>query len=489
MVPYLSTIQIDHQSKTPIYQQISNQFILLIQKGILKPGQQIISSRALSETLKVHRKTILMAFDELILQGWVESRQSSGTFIAQSLPEIKPQTLIENTGLGMKLKAGFDIEAKPHLQRAVITSSDLLHLDDGFPDPRIAPLSDLARAYRSNLLNGNLYQKLGYSETKGTPWLRKELAVFLNESRGLNITENNIIILRGTIMGLYLSNLALVKANDYVAIGEASWQSARISFMNAGAKIIDIPIDENGIVVDELEEICKKTPIRMVYITSHHNYPTTVSMKADRRLKLLDLAQRYRFIVFEDDYDYDFHYQSRPLMPLASADDKGVVLYSGSFTKSISPAFRVGYLVASEEVIEHLAIHRRLIDRQGDNMLENAIAQLLHEGILQKHLRKALKEYKQRRDFFCEILSETLRDEVSFEIPEGGMSVWTKFDSKIDIKKTAEIAHKNGLYFSNGLHHNIENKIFNCTRLGFASSTLEELQTSINILKNSLTYF
>lgn len=120
----------------------------------------------------------------------------------------------------------------------------------------------------------------------------------------------------------------------------------------------------------------------------------------------MQLAQKYKFILFEDDYDYDFHYQSRPLMPLASADLHGMVLYSGSFTKSISPGFRVRYLVATEDIIDHLANFRRIIDRQVDNMLENAIAQLLHEGIIQKYLRKSLKEYKMRRDFFCEKLFE-----------------------------------------------------------------------------------
>jgi GntR family transcriptional regulator/MocR family aminotransferase len=234
--------------------------------------------------------------------------------------------------------------------------------------------------------------------------------------------------------------------------------------------------------------ICETQEVRLVYVTSHHNYPTTVILKANRRIKLLQLAQKYQFVIFEDDYDYDFHYQSRPLMPLASADTQGLVLYSGSFTKSISPGFRVGYLVATEDVIAHLANFRRIIDRQGDSMLENAIAQLLHEGIIQKYLRKALKEYKIRRDYFCVKLSEIFQDNIQFQIPEGGMSVWTKFSEKIDIEKTAEIALKNGLYFSNGIHHDLEGKIKNFTRLGFASSTTEELSQCLAILKKSLVF-
>jgi GntR family transcriptional regulator / MocR family aminotransferase len=488
MFPFKSSIVVDKSSKTPIYQQISQQLIVLIREGKLSFGQKILSSRALSEALGVHRKTITQVFDELTAQGWLETKQGNGTFVAENLPEIQPQFLEENKRRIKTQKAGFEFDKKGFLVREVIKATDGLHIDDGFPDPRLAPLADLARAYRSNLIHGNSYQKIGYSDTKGSLWLRKELAKYLNESRGLNISERNLLIVRGTIMGLYLTSLAFIKPGDKVAIGESSWQSASIGFMQAGAELLRVYIDENGFDVDHLETLCKENQIRMIYITSHHNYPTTVTMKADRRVKLLQLAQKYKFIIFEDDYDYDFHYQSRPLMPLASADQEGMVLYSGSFTKSISPAFRVGYLVATEDVIEHLAHYRRIIDRQGDNMLENTVAQLLHEGIIQKHLRKGLKEYKIRRDFFCEELKNVFGNLVDFQIPEGGMSVWVKFADEIDMTKTAETALKNGLYLSNGVHHNVEGKIKNYTRLGFASSNLEELREAIGILKSSLIY-
>jgi GntR family transcriptional regulator / MocR family aminotransferase len=488
LFPYKSLLSIDKNLKMPVYQQITNQLINLIRSGTLKSGQKILSSRALCEILSVHRKTVIVALDELLAQGWLETKQGSGTFVAKNLPEMKVQILIESNHFLTKniKKAGFSFEPQPFLQREVVKASDKLHLDDGFPDPRLAPLLDLSRAYRSNLIHGNSYVKLGYGDTKGSVWLRQELAKYLNESRGLNITSDNILIVRGTMMAMYLLTTAFVKRGDNVVLGEKTWSSAKINFQHAGANILTIPTDENGIIVDALEEICKKQTVRLIYITSHHDYPTTVTLKADRRIKLLNLAQKYRFIVFEDDYDYDFHYQSKPLLPLASADDAGVVLYSGSFTKSISPAFRVGYLVAPEEVIEHLSHYRRIIDRQGDLILENALAELLQEGIIQKHLRKSVREYRARRDVFCELLKHNLANEIDFQIPEGGMSVWAKFDKSIDLVKTAENALKNGLYFSNGLQHNLHHININSTRLGFASSTVEELEKCVYILNDSL---
>ncbi len=486
MLPYKSLLSIDKNLKMPVYQQITNQIITLIRKGTLKSGQRFLSSRALSEVLGVHRKTVIVALDELLAQGWLETKQGSGTFVANNLPEIKPQKLKENDSFLPK-RAGFKFENQPFLQREVVKASDKLHLDDGFPDPRLAPLLDLARAYRSNLIHGNSYVKLGYGDTKGSAWLRQELAVYLNESRGLKITSDNILIVRGTMMAMYLTTLAFIKKDDNVVLGETTWSSAKINFQQAGANILTIPSDENGILVDVLEGICKKQTIRLIYITPHHDYPKTVTLKADRRIKLLNLAQKYRFIVFEDDYDYDFHYQSKPLLPLASADEAGVVIYSGSFTKSISPAFRVGYLVAPEDIIEHLSHYRRIIDRQGDLILENAFAELLQEGIIQKHLRKSMRKYRERRDVFCELLKQNFSNELNFQIPEGGMSVWTKFDARINLVKTAENALKNGLYFSNGLQHNLPNININSTRLGFASSTVDELEKCVEILKKSLS--
>ncbi len=198
---------------------------------------------------------------------------------------------------------------------------------------------------------GNPYVKLGYGDTKGSAWLRQELSVYLNETRGLKITADNILITRGTIMGLYLVSTGLLQSGDNVVVGELGWGGANMNFLQSGSNVLKVPVDEHGLVVEALEQLCKNQSVRLVYVTSHHHYPTTVALRADRRLKLLQLAEVHGFIIFEDDYDYDFHYLSKPLLPLASADRAGMVLYCGSFTKTISPAFRVGYLVGPENVI------------------------------------------------------------------------------------------------------------------------------------------
>lgn len=484
MKPLPSLIKINKHEKPPVYLQIASQLMQLISNHTLPSGTRLPSSRWLAESLGLHRKTIVRAYEELLAQGWLESSIGNGTFVSNHFPNIKAHVSPSPHEKNSQKIAGFSFETLPHLNRKVLKNSASLHLDDGFPDARLAPLEELSRAYRTQLLTGNAYVKLGYGDTTGSLWLRTELSTYLNETRGLKTTADNILVTRGTVMGLHLASNGLLKAGDLVAISEMSWASAQMNFLQAGAKIITLKADHLGIDVDALEKVCREKPIRMIYVTSHHHYPTTVALRADRRAQLMQLSEKYGFIIFEDDYDYDFHYLSKPLLPLAGADPSGMVLYCGSFTKAISPAFRVGYLVGSENVITHLAQLRRIIDRQGDNMLENAIAELLQDGVIQRHLRKSLRAYRARRDAFCQLMGTQLADHVSFQIPDGGMAVWTKFVNRIDIQKLSKAALQKGLYFSDGLIHHMPENYQNFTRLGFASSTVGELEESVTIIKN-----
>ena len=486
VLPIFGLLKYDKSNSQPVYLQISNQLMGLIRNGTLQSGQRLPSTRLLAESLSVHRKTIVQAYDELLSQGWLESHTGSGTFISKTLPEIKPQQFdkARHVQLNPAKTAGFEIRSAPHLHREVLKSTARYHLDDGFPDARLAPLEEISRAYRTQLLLGNPYVRLGYGDTLGSLALRQELSAYLNETRGLRTTPDNILITRGTIMGLFLASNTLLQKGDHVIIAEMGWSGAHMNFMEAETNIHTIPADENGIDLDALEQLCTKHTIRLVYLTSHHHYPTTAVLRADRRIRLLSLAERYGFIIFEDDYDYDFHYQSKPLLPLAGADQAGMVLYCGSFTKTISPAFRVGYLVGSENVISHLARFRRIIDRQGDNTLENAMAELLKNGVIQRHLRKSLRLYRERRDVFCELLKTRLGKYLDFEIPEGGMAVWAKFNPEIDLSVLSQLALDKDLFFSKGFGFHKNPAISNATRLGFASSTTEELLHCVEILES-----
>jgi GntR family transcriptional regulator/MocR family aminotransferase len=435
MQPFVSLLSVDKQNRQPVYLQIAGQLTGLIRNGDLPAGHRLQSTRLMAELLQVHRRTVVRAYEELLSQGWLESRTGSGTFVASRLPGIKPQPLPDARGMvsNPAEKAGFTFQPFPHLNRNTGVSKAKYHLDEGLPDSRLAPLKELSRAYRAQMLTGNRYVRLGYGDPKGSSWLRQELSLYLNETRGMKTGPGNMLITRGVVMGIYLVSAGLLAPGDRVIAGDPGWEGANANFLQAGATLIKIPVDDSGLDTDALEQACSRQKIRLVYTTPHHHYPTTVALRAERRLRLLQLAEKYGFIIFEDDYDYDFHYLSRPLLPLAASDHAGMVLYCGSFSKTVSPAFRVGYLAGPENVIHHLSRLRRIIDRQGDNLLENAMAELLRQGVIQRHLRKSLRAYKARRDLFCELLKEKLDGKVEFQMPDGGMAVWARFDKAIDL--------------------------------------------------------
>ena len=492
MLPLKSLVQIDKASSTPVFVQISNQLGQLIRQGTLTPGQRLPGTRRAADLLQLNRQTVVAAYEEGRAQGWLESRAGSGTYVATHFPDSKPQLLTEEykavppTDRVVNEWPGYLFEANAFLFRPVLVNPVGLHLDDGFPDVRLAPMDELSRAYRSYFRWGNPQQHFGYNDTKGHPLLREQLSVYLNETRGLRTTPDNVLITRGSIMGMHLTCQVLLRPGDTVVTGATTWAGAIMNIQKTGASVVTIPVDSSGIDVEALADVCRKQPIRMVFVTPHHHYPTTVTLRADRRIRLLQLADQYGFAVLEDDYDYDFHYLSRSILPLASADWSGMVVYVGSLTKSVAPAFRIGYVVAPTALIDELARLRRIIDRQGDPMLEFAVGQLFRTGEMKRHFRKALRTYHARRDRFCDLLTTELRDALTFTKPDGGMAVWTLFDSAIDLERLAQRAGREGLYLSNGVGHNPPGQRLNGTRLGFASSTEDELEQSVALLKKLL---
>ena len=253
-----------------------------------------------------------------------------------------------------------------------------------------------------------------------------------------------------------------------------------------GAQLRPIPIDEHGLDVDALESLCRSEPVRAVMVTPHHQYPTGVALSGPRRKQLLDLAQRQRMIIFEDDYDFDFHYDSDPVFPLASEDTAGVVVYFGTLSKCLAPGLRLGFVVAPSAVIERLAAYRTYVDCQGDHGLEEAIAVLLEEGVVQLHVERARREYQIRRDVLCAALHEAL-PELRFDVPHGGMAVWAEAKG-IDVDAWVARALKAGAAFQALSRFAFDETTVPSAfaRIGFAACNRRELVAGVGRLKTTL---
>lgn len=486
MFPYKTSIKFDRKSNQALYLQLSNQIIQLIKNQTLVPNTKLPGSRTLAEQLHVHRKTIVACYDELLLQGWVESIPKKGTFVLRNLPVLDQQKLDNCMAFDMKKNTGFPFYKNSILsEKPPKKKDDFIYLNDGTSDGRLTPLDEIARTYRRICAKKNAFEHLSYGSTYGNNTLREVLVDYLNATRGLHITKENVLITRGSQMGNWLSSQLLLQKDDIVVVGNTNYESADSTFLNQQAKLERVLVDENGLVTDAIEKLCKRQQIKVVYVTSHHHHPTTVTLSAKRRIHLLNLAKQYNFAIIEDDYDYDFNYNHAPILPLASHDTNGNVIYIGSVCKTVAPVFRIGYLIASKEFVDEASKLRGIVDRQGDALLELTFADFIKSGDLDRHIRKVMKIYKQRRDLFCKLLKDELGSFFQFEIPKGGMAVWAKLNSKYSWENFSEVARTHKLEIGDWQRYDSAKQAHNYIRIGFAAHNKEEIYELINRFKKT----
>ncbi|WP_459209157.1 MocR-like pyridoxine biosynthesis transcription factor PdxR [Aquimarina rhabdastrellae] len=491
MFPYKTEIQLDRKNEQPLYLQLCNQLIKLILNGKLITETRLPSSRAMASILEIHRKTVLNCYEELIAQGWILTIPAKGTFVNTKLPMVTPHKL-DDTNEVLSNNISFEFKKHSYLERKPMVLSDkIYHLSDGIPDIRLAPLDEIGKIYR-NILKKEYHQNLmGYGSIYGNLALRKALVTYLNQSRGINIDVSNILITRGSQMGIYLSSKLLLYKNKHVIVGATNYKTVDDTFKESKAILHYIPVDDDGIQTEAIEELCSKQKIAAVYATPHHHHPTTVTLSAARRMHLLTLANQYGFAIIEDDYDYDFHYDNAPILPLASNDRYGSVIYLGGFSKIVAPGIRIGYIVAPKAFIDEAAKLRRIIDRQGDLVMETTLATMLNNGDIQRHIKKALRNYKKRRDLFCELLEKHISQLFSFTVPNGGMAVWVQLKPSYDWETITPLALSQGIQFSDWTRYDNNNAKHQGMRFGFANFNEDEIIEIVDrlklLVKNMLT--
>ncbi|RAJ79133.1 GntR family transcriptional regulator/MocR family aminotransferase [Chitinophaga dinghuensis] len=485
MLPYKTLLRIDKSSRQAVYLQIAGQFIGLIQDGLIQPGTYLPGSRVLAELLDLHRKTVIAAYDELQAQDWITAIPRKGMMVSENLPEIKPRSY--NNGLHAYAEGPqFPIYEAPTLPVLRSNQPSKLVINDGFPDARLAPLDEWARECRSIIQRPAYHKYLAFGPAEGNMRLRKEMLKYLADTRGLNIREENVMITRGAQMSIYLAAAMIIQKGDHIIVGSPNYFYADLAFEQLGAHIIRVPVDEDGIDTDMVEQLCRTKKIKMLYIISHHHHPTTVTLSAERRMKLLEIIRKHKLAVIEDDYDFDFHYSAAPIVPLASADHGGNVIYVGSFTKSLGLSLRIGFMIAPEKFIRKTAALRRLMDLGGDNLVEEALAGMLENGTITRHLKKANKLYWERRDLAGELLIRHLPDEVSFRLPQGGMAIWLQFAKHLKLPVVADKAAELGLSMTYGYHYAYKSKPHNGMRFGFASLNNRELVSVVQLLAKAV---
>ncbi|MGG7665743.1 PLP-dependent aminotransferase family protein [Dyadobacter sp. BHUBP1] len=464
--PWELVIPLHRGDEKAVYMQIADAVIAAIQSGKLVAGSILPGSRQLAAQLNVNRNTVVEALDVLTAEGWLVSKERRGIFVA----DVQPATSLEKS---LVRKSGMvrELDVKP-----------LVVFDDGLPDSALAPIDELARAYRQIFARKGRWQMMGYRHEAGDPEFRKAIAQMLNYKRSMRLSADQVFITRGSQMAMFLAAHALLKPGDHVLIENPGYKPAWEAFAHAGANLLPVNVDTHGIVIDEVKEYLKQYPdIKAVYITPHHQFPTTVTLSLRRRMELVALSNEHGFTIIEDDYDHEFHYSPRPVMPVSSLEQARNYVYIGTMSKIVAPALRIGYLASCVSVIDKVANLRKIIDVQGDYMMEQAVFQLIQEGEIRRHLKRTTSLYKSKRDSFEKLLLQCLADKVDFTKPEGGLAFWVTPKKPVDLVQLAAILKQKGIAlispdtfcykgFANGF------------RLGYASLSEPQMQEGIKAI-------
>jgi GntR family transcriptional regulator/MocR family aminotransferase len=467
-------VALEPESETPLYVQLARGLAADVRRGRLRPGAALPGTRTLATALGVHRNTVLAAYAELVAEGWVRARPGGGTFVSEALPEPAQRRFSNRAPRdGVPDEPAFAL--RPELPSSLpleMPPAELVLLG-GVPDLRLLPTVLLARAYR-RALKQKPSARLGYGFSAGEPRLREALAELVSRRRALAARAENVLVTRGSQMALDLVARTLCKPGDAVAVESLGYRPAWRALTGAGARLVPIPVDRRGLVVEALARAVAAHRIRAVYVTPHHQYPTLAVLSPGRRLELLELAARERFAVIEDDYDHEFHYEGRPVLPLASADTHGSVVYLGTLSKILAPGLRIGFVVGPARLVERLTRERFAVDRQGDHVVEAAVAELLEDGDVERHARKMRRAYLERRDALVEALERNLGARFEPVVPAGGMALWGRARGA-DVEAWRERALARGVLFMTARQFAFDGRARPYVRLGFAALDPREL--------------
>ncbi len=475
------SLSLDRKSHQPLPQQLVLALVEEIRRGRLEPGEPVPGTRTLARTLGVHRNTVVAAFEELLAQGWLESTRASHTRVTRSLPvsDLPAQTRTR--------AMGFDVRPWGNSARSFeAVPADVLDFTGGLPDARLFPSDVLARAYRRSLKRSS-GMLLAFGSPAGDLQLRERLAAMLASRRGLAVSAEDLLVTRGSQLALHLLSLALVRAGDIVCVESPGYPSAREAFSLLGAKLLPIRVDAEGLDVAMLERALVRTRIRALYLTPHHHDPTTVTLSARRRLALLSLARQHRFAIIEADYDYEFQFEGAPVLPMASTDPHGVVIYVGTLSKALAPGLRMGFVIAPPALRSALLAVRGQVDRQGDLGLEHAVAELLEDGEVLRHSLRARRVFHGRRDLLAQLLRTHLKHALSFEVPRGGLALWARVDDGIDVEAWARATLQRGARFFTGRQYAPNGRPIPFVRLGFGHLDEDELREAVKAMAKGLT--
>lgn len=384
--------------------------------GRIARGSRLPATRALARELAMSRNTVLAAYEQLHAEGYLYGRVGSGSYVSSSLPEAHAPA---GTASASPPQSAFSARCRRHFRKGPMPGYHMPGLRYLFQYgvPLVNPA--LTSAWARELARAAAYTSPGYPQARGLPALREAVADYLARRRGVLARPENILILAGTQQAMALTARVLVDPGERVLMEDPHYTALRDVLAMHGADVRGAPVDAAGLCVSRLPP----EPPKLICVTPSHQFPTGAVMSLERRLQLLEYAQRHGSWIFEDDYDGEFRYDVQPLAALRSLDHGGRVVYVGTFSKSMFPSLRLGYLVMPEALAGDFVAAKWQDDFGTSSVEQAAMARFIADGGFERHLRRAWKELRHRRTALTAGLAAQARGRIEVADSHAGMHV------------------------------------------------------------------
>lgn len=464
------SLQLDRNHSTPLYQQLAREIRGLINSGQLKEEEKLPPIRKLAQELKVNNSTVVHAYQRLEQEGLLYSQVGSGTFVKAQKSE---PVLLPTPADQYNYPEGLKVMDQGRLQ----IPKGAYNFASAIPTPELFPVADF-KLILNEVLDRDGGTAFGYQEGQGFLPLRESLVGYLS-SNAINAHENCIQIISGAQQGIDIIAKSLLRAGDFVITENPTYTGALAAFKSRGARIIPVPLEEDGVSLSALKQAVEKYHPSLIYVIPNFQTPTGISYSEEKKLALLDLCQAYKVIIIEDDSFTDLSYDY-PRQPIKTLDQYGQIIFIKSFSKTLMPGLRMAFLAAPERIIPGLLRAKHSSDISTPGLIQRTFDLYLKKGLWPKHLQYMKDSYQERYHIMLKAMANQLPQEISYNKPGGGLSFWLRLPPGSSANYLYTRCLENQVIISPGsLFSAAEERDSEYFRLSFAGLYPEEIEKGI----------
>lgn len=456
----------------PLYRKLHTRLVTEISSGGIRPGTRLPSTRSLARTLGVSRATVILAFEELVSEGYLQGQPGSGTYVAERLPQ-RPASVPSGPGVRSVPPSRPDrprgagcfsgVPERLYVPRRPVPFRPNFPSLDDFPIELWARLT--AGIYRRHARTKNLL--LGEGDAQGYLPLRSAIAEHVRLSRGVRCTGDNVIIFAGAQQALDVASRLFLAPGDRAWCEDPGYEGAYAAIIASGAVPVPVPVDDEGISVDEGRRRCENA--RLAFVCPSKQFPLGMEMTLGRRLQLLEWAAKAGAWIIEDDYDNEFRFSGRAIPALHAIDEGERVIYLGTFSKVLFPSLRLGFAIIPDGLVDAFAAARGVVGRYSPLLEQMAVAEFMREGHFASHLLRMRKLYSERHEAMLDCASRYLSDFIKPLPSETGMQMIATVADEFDPDEVARTAAAEGLEITPVSWFAVENHTPAALMLGFSA--------------------